>query len=92
MSEAYQIMMAVFFEKKERDMRKNGLKEEYKKIIWNEVRNYASNNNGDQNKIEDLQITEHIIVTPFTISQDFNIEEYKIKKNQAKTKKTSEQK
>ena len=70
------------------DMRKIGLKTEYKKIIWSEVRNYTSNNNDDQNKIEDLQITEHIIVTPFTISQDFNIEEYKIKKNQVNSNKT----
>lgn len=48
MSEAYKLMMEVFFSKKEVDMRKPGLLTEYKNIRWNEVKNYTSATNSNQ--------------------------------------------
>ena len=57
MSEAYRIMMEIFFQKKEKDMRKPHLRAEYLNIVWNEVRNYASGGNGGQQALEDVKIT-----------------------------------
>ena len=48
------------------------------------MRNFASNSNENEKELQDVKIVEQIVVTPFTISQDFNISEYKIKKVGAK--------
>lgn len=49
-------------------------------MIWSDVRNYSSLQNDGEKALENCKIPDQIIVTPFTLSQDFNILEYKNKR------------
>lgn len=79
LASAHYTLLQVFFMKKEADLRKQGLCEALNKISWNEARNYTSSHESGKPVIDEI-ITEQIIVSPYTIAQEFNIREYKIKK------------
>ena len=73
----------MFFRKKEIDIKKKGLEEVYESIVWNEIRTYNRSTGNQPQKLQDKQqpvINEQIMVSPYTLSQEFNNEEYKIKK------------
>lgn len=65
-------------------MRKQGLAAGYRNLIWNDVRNYVSNTSENTSQLKDENITEYIVISPFTITQEFNISDYKIKKSTKK--------
>jgi hypothetical protein len=42
-------------------------------MLWGGIRNYASATNEVKSEIKDCSIPDQIIVTPFSIPQDFNL-------------------
>lgn len=73
-------MLTCFFAKKEMELKRQGLSDGYRKLLWSDVRNYSPLTSDGEKELNDCKIPDHIIVTPFTISQDFNIWDYKNKK------------
>ena len=77
------MIIRVFFRKKEIDIKKKGLEEVYESIVWNEIRTYNRSTGNQPQKPQDKQqpvINEQIMVSPYTLSQEFNNEGFKIKK------------
>lgn len=83
LSKCFDRIIRVFFRKKETDIKKKGLEEVYESIVWNEIRTYNRSTGNQPQKPQEKQqpiINEQIMVSPFTLSQEFNNDDYKIKK------------
>ena len=73
LSFSHERMLNSFFAKKQLELKRQGLSEGYRKLVWSDVRNYSPLTNDGEKQLNDCKIPDQIIVTPFTISQDFNI-------------------
>ena len=51
----------------------------FEDYVWNDIR--ANTSELGNQKIENVNITDHTIVSPYSLSQEYNYETFKINKN-----------